>query len=150
MTTRELGVAGVTAAVGLGMIILVGAIGLILRSNTQTSGGGRAMDGDLISIPVAPGDQIGGACNGALLAGTLVAHPEWGIAVRGDSGEQRTIWPRGYVGRISGDGIELLDGNGRVIGRTGDRVEAGGGMTTVDGLEGFGVCPIGIRIQPGR
>jgi hypothetical protein len=111
-------------------------------------------DGDLISIPTAPPlvpDQNGAvACHDALLSGRLVLHPEWGIGVGGGQGESLLVfWPHGYVGRIAGDRIELLDGEGRVVGRTGDRIRAGGGMTTINGVEGFGVCPVGIEVQPG-
>jgi hypothetical protein len=105
-------------------------------------------DGPLISIPTqAPfvRDQNGVLfCNEALLSGRLVAHPQWGIAVEGGL----VFWPNGYVGRIAGDRIELLDDKGRVVARTGDQIEAGGGQATINGLDGFAVCPGVSRVQP--
>jgi len=108
--------------------------------------------GDLILIPTDAAVAGGNGpvvCNGALLSGQLVAHPEWHLAVAGGDGPQLVFWPNGYSGLIADDGIELLDADGGVVARTGDHIEAGGGMTMIDGRDGFGVCPVGIEVVPG-
>lgn len=85
----------------------------------------------------------------ALLAGLLVSHPEWGIAVRVGPGEpQLTFWPHGYTGRIAGDRVELIDNDGQVVAPAGDNIEAGGGLITFGGDKGFGVCPGSITVEP--
>jgi hypothetical protein len=53
------------------------------------------------------------------------------------------------VGRVAGDRLELLDGNGQLVARTGDHLQAAGGFATIDGQEGFNVCPVGIVVAPG-
>lgn len=74
------------------------------------------------------------ACPAALLEGMLVRHAEAGLAVEGDPNFPPTVvlWPHGWVARDV-DGIrELLDSDGRVVGREGDFVSAGGGMNARD------------------
>lgn len=79
----------------------------------------------------------------------LVAHPDWGIVVgNGVDPPERVIWPNGYVARAAGDRAELLDDEGEVIGRVGDKIVAGGGSVTTEDGESFLICPSSIQITP--
>jgi len=86
----------------------------------------------LTQQPPAPGAAT--ACMDALLVGSLVADPRWGIAVAGagDGRVVKVVWPSGYLGRQADGVIELLDGTGRVVGRVGDNVQLGGGFGVED------------------
>jgi hypothetical protein len=153
MTGRHIRVAGLAAALGIAMIPLMAACSLLFPTNPFSSPVPGPRDGELVAVPTAPPlvpDENGAViCLGALLSGVLVSHPEWGITVGGGAGEPPPVfWPNGFVGRIVGDRIELLDRERRVVARTGDRIEAGGGGTTIDGVVGFGVCPGTIEVQP--
>jgi hypothetical protein len=87
--------------------------------------------------PAVPPAEV--ACRLALLAGTLVAHDEVGIAVEGGvGGPQAVVWPHGWVARDV-DGVrELLDAEGRVVAREGDFVSAAGGLSPP--RDWFAVC----------
>jgi hypothetical protein len=86
----------------------------------------------LFQVPTQQPPPPGGAvCMDALNSGTLVADARWGIALgEGDAPTLQVMWPTGYVGRRTADGaVELLDENGVVVGRVGDKVTIGGGHT---------------------
>ena len=146
---QDVHAAAIAAGVGLAIIALIAAIGLIQRATMVTSG--PPEDGDPISIPTAAPlmDAEGNAlCHGALLAGRLVAHPAWGLAVQaGADAPLRIVWPHGYVGRRAGDRIELLDHSGGVIARSGDSIEMGGPAANVKPVEGFGACPNSVSVS---
>jgi hypothetical protein len=150
MTRQDVRAAAIAAGVGLAIIVLIAAVGLIQRVNMDTSGGGPPQDGDLIAIPTpAPlVDAEGQAlCHDALLAGRLVAHPAWGLAIQaGSDAPLRIVWPFGYAGRVAGDRIELLDHRHDVVARSGDSIEMGGPAANVKEVEGFGACPNSIRL----
>ena len=76
----------------------------------------------------------------ALIQGELVADARFGLAIRTRSGVAATLWPQGYFGRVSADGIQLVAADGRIIGQTGDRISAGGGTHQIDGLDGVFAC----------
>ena len=67
-------------------------------------------------------------CPASLTSGTLVSHPEWGIALDTQSGVIKVSWPYGYHGRMEGDRIALVNGAGAVLAYTGDKVWLGGGQ----------------------
>jgi hypothetical protein len=58
------------------------------------------------------------------MEGQLVAHPEWGVAVRdAASGDVvRVVWPHGYKGRVSDDRLSLVDAGSRSVAGVGDLV----------------------------
>jgi hypothetical protein len=93
---------------------------------------------DLVAVPTQtapPLIDLGPlACPAALLEGVLVRHEEAGLAVQGDPNFPPTpvLWPHGWVARDMHDVRELLDAAGRVVGREGDFVSAGGGMNATD------------------
>jgi hypothetical protein len=150
MPRRDLWVAGIAIGVGLAIIVVLVISGI---SPPQSDGESPQAAGQLIAVPTAPPPvpAENGAifCHQALLSGPLIAHPRWGITVGGAPGEAPPVfWPNGYVARTAGDRLELLDEHGRVVARTGDVVSAGGGQASVNGLEGFLVCPFGIEFQP--
>jgi len=95
--------------------------------------GEPAPSAELVAVPTQsppPPFQLGPqACPAALLEGTLVRHEEAGLAVRADRNLPPTpvVWPHGWAARDVGGVRELLDADGRVVGREGDVVSAGGG-----------------------
>jgi hypothetical protein len=121
MTRRDLQVAAIAAGVGLFIIVVLAGIGLIQRANMDTSGGGQP-GGSLFAVPTAapliPDANGNVVCNLALVGGRVMAHQVWGIAISGDEGEPvLTFWPHGYLGRVAGDRVELLDRNGQIVAR---------------------------------
>jgi hypothetical protein len=149
MTQRDYWVAGIAVAIGLALMAVLVVNGL----NQHSPEGEGSPFGVLVAIPTAPvpvpAENGAVFCNLAGLSGELVSHPRWGIAVGGGPGEPLAVfWPNGWVGRTANDGIELLDAQGRVVARTGDQIKAAGGMTTINGVEGFGICPVRIEFQP--
>jgi hypothetical protein len=114
-----------------------------------TSGGGRRPDGEFIAIPTAP--RAGGqGCRLALLDGTLILHPAWGVAVAGGNKPQLVFWPNGFSAQLTEDGANLLDREGRVAAHTGDEVRAAGGLARFGGREGFAVCPTELHFEPAQ
>jgi hypothetical protein len=57
-------------------------------------------------------------------------------------------WPHGFHARLTEEGAELLDRNGRVVAHTGDEVRAAGGLARFGGREGFAVCPTDLHFEP--
>ena len=130
-------------AAGIAAMAILLAVAFGLGSQPATS-----QDPGVVPLPTSelgPGMM----CNAALLEGELVVHPDWGVAVRGY--EYPIFWPLGYVGRSRGDLIEVLNPAGDVVARIGDVISAGGGGNTIDGVEGFKMCPHGPSvIQAGQ
>jgi hypothetical protein len=71
-------------------------------------------------------------CPAALIEGTLVADPGSGTAIQNGSGTIGVIWPSGFAARLASGSIEVLDGAGAVVARTGEHVALSGGMITAD------------------
>jgi hypothetical protein len=127
----------VAAGIAAMAILLAVASGLISRPATSQ---------DPTVIPLPTSELVPGmACNQALLEGELVIHSHWGVAVRGH--DYPIFWPKGYVGRARGDLVEILNPAGDVVARTGDVISAGGGGNTIDGVEGFKMCPNGPTVM---
>jgi len=94
---------------------------------------------ELIAVPTqSPGPFLVTGpqeCPAALLEGTLITHDQAGLAVQNDDPlipPSAVIWPNGWAARDIGSTRELLDGNGTVVAREGDRVRAGGGYGPPD------------------
>ena len=52
----------------------------------------------------------------------LVAHPEYGTAIKYGSGAiEAAVWPRGFTARRNGSEVEVLDASGAVVATTGRR-----------------------------
>jgi hypothetical protein len=72
-------------------------------------------------------------CPAALIEGVLVADAESGVALRDGEGlVEIVIWPYGFSGRV-GDPIAVVDADGKIVARVGDRVRIGGGAIGPDG-----------------
>lgn len=138
MTRRDAPAAALSPGWWLAITVLVVSLGLVQRLS-------------LISIPTAP-PRVTNAdgqtfCHLARSAGQLVVHSEWGRAVQNAPyPPELIVWPHDYVGRRAGDHVQLLDDRGRVVARTGDWIEMGGGQITFEGDQGFSACPVGIRV----
>lgn len=88
---------------------------------------------DLVAVPTQEPAEVGRPCLGSRAEGTLVAHPRDGLGLELEDGTYMTVvWPHGFVARRAGDGLELLDAEGLVIGVEGDPLTLGGG--TRDGV----------------
>ena len=102
----------------------------------------------LIAVSTQPPQPDGSpqACMAALLQGVLVADPRWVVGVREPDGVvvRQVIWPFGFAVRREGDRLALLDGAGRVVARTGDKVKIGGGFADAD--ETWLACPGAISV----
>lgn len=96
------------------------------------------------------------ACMDALAIGTLAHHPDWGVALIGDDDVPiQVMWPHGWYGREftaaaddptnTGIGIEVMDGQGRVVFRTGERIGLGGGFGAGDA---FFTCGESVEVDP--
>ena len=103
--------------------------------------------GDIIAVPTAPRPD-GEGCRLALLAGILVVHPVWGVAVGGEGEPELVFWPNGWSAQRTDDGANLIDRQGRVVAQTGDQVRAAGGLATFGGREGFAVCASDLHFEP--
>lgn len=106
-------------------------------------------------LTATPHDQIDGlgSCYMSGITGDLEADLVFGTAVvetvhlQGGSQKQASWpvkWPLGYTGRQSGSAIEVLDGSGRVVARTGTKVELAGGYENGD----WAACARGIQTLP--
>jgi hypothetical protein len=69
------------------------------------------------------------ACMGALAIGVLVTDERSGLGFAGDDGDPTPVmWPNGWTAwRVDGK-VTLVDRQGRVVAREGDRIEMGGGF----------------------
>jgi hypothetical protein len=145
----QTGSAGVLRWATIGLAVLVGV--LILVAFLVSGPGDRNLIAVPTAAPITPAADGSFACHSAAFGGELASHPVWGIAVRGLDGRiSPMIWPHGYVGRISGDELQLLDANGQVIGRTGDWIKGAGGAARLGNIDGFLVCPPGIQVSRER
>ena len=68
-------------------------------------------------------------CYPDTIEGSLVSDPVSGTAIIPNFEATPIMWPAGYTGRRSGPEIEVLDGAGRVVARTGTRVRLVGDLT---------------------
>ncbi|TAK02815.1 MAG: hypothetical protein EPO36_00900 [Chloroflexota bacterium] len=84
-------------------------------------------------VQVVTADRPAQACMDALITGVLVPHAAWGIALQtpGTGELNRPIFPFGYSAVVNGDRLALLDEQGRLVARTGDLIQSGGG--SIDG-----------------
>ncbi len=105
---------------------------LLLLALTACGGQASTPAGALVPVPTQePRLDIGEvACPGALLEGTLVEHPDAGLAVQGDPAFEPSVvvWPHGWsAADVDGTRV-LLDNAGRAVARVGEAVSAGGGF----------------------
>lgn len=80
--------------------------------------------------------ESGQGCFLASTTGRLIADPDAGTAIIQEDMGQATVpvaWPAGYTGRRSGSEVEVLDGDGRVVARTGERLMLLGGYGDLAG-----------------
>ena len=109
------------------------SIPLVLAVALMLGGCAEAPEPTAVLFPVPtqePPPPGGAVCMDALNSGTLVADARWGIALgQADGPTMQVMWPAGFVGRQTAGTVELLDANGVVVGRVGDKVTIGGGHT---------------------
>jgi hypothetical protein len=97
-------------------------------------------------VRVVTADRPAQGCMDALITGVLVPHAAWGIALQTPvTGElNRPIFPFGYSAVVDGERLALLDEHGRLVARTGDLVQSGGGS-----IDGSVLLCGGITVVPG-
>lgn len=139
-------IAAAIGAVLIAIVVIAGPPSPTGGSDTPT---GSPQTGDIIAVPTVP-HADGEGCRLALLAGTLIVHPVWGVAVDGGSVPQLVFWPKGFSARLTDDGADLLDRDGRVVAHTGDEVRASGGQAEFGGREGFAVCATDLAFEPAQ
>ena len=127
-------VGSTVAGIGAMVVLVAVASGLIFGSPSP--------DPDHVPLPTTD-LVLGMECNAAELQGELAVDDGSSLTVHG----KRILWPMGYVGRVRGDVIEVLDPAGLVVARTGDVISVGGGGSH----DGFRMCPASATvIRPGR
>ena len=146
MSQRHVQVGIFLAAIAIGAALI--AIKVIPDPPVTSGPGGPEAD-EFIAIPTVPRAN-GEGCRLALLDGTLILHPVWGLAVGGGNRPQFVFWPNGFSAQLTDDGANLLDQEGRVVAHTGDEVRAVGGLARFGGREGSAVCPIGLHFEPAQ
>lgn len=135
-------VSSVLIVAAIAALIGVSFVGLRLFARDESPQTGQA-----IAIPNAQRAD-GQGCRLALLDGTLVGHPQWGVAVGGENEPpQLVFWPSGWSAWLTDDGTALLDRQGRAVAHTGDRVRAAGGLAVFGGREGFAVCATDLHFE---
>ena len=144
MTTR--GTRFAVTAVGLAVLIFVAGVGLLFRWSAETADDVPA--GTVALLTEAPPGMLVGppTCDSPTTGSLLVPHPVWGLALRGAGPPLMTVWPRDYVARIVGERIELLDADGRLLARTGDRIGVTGDALGTGDV--FVVCPGSLYVMP--
>lgn len=96
-----------------------------------------------VSLTTA-GDSGTVGCYLANTTGMLIPDAQAGTAIVSEDMGQTTVpirWPQGYTGRRSGDQVEVLDGGGNVVARTGQRYMLLGGYSP-DGP--WAACDAGV------
>jgi hypothetical protein len=87
------------------------------------------------------------ACMAALLQGTLVRDERTGLAIAvPDVGVVPVRWPKGWTA-LDAAPVTLVDAQGGVVARVGDRVAIGGGMGP-DPVETWVACATDIKVVP--
>jgi hypothetical protein len=96
--------------------------------------------------PLHNGRQV---CDLAQNGGYLARHPESGAGLRDRAGDRvwPIIWPFAYSARIESSGIVLIDPDGKIVAREGDRVRFGGGLGRDDVFQACGGIEV---IGPGQ
>lgn len=82
-----------------------------------------------IEVPTQPpsSPESPTACATGSLEGRLSQDERWGVALQDETGlVWKIVWPWGFAARRSIGGLVLVDGNGRVVARTGDLLSVGG------------------------
>ncbi len=129
-------VAAIAAVIGVSLILI--------RINASGNG---PPPGDSVAVPTAPRPD-GEGCRLASITGTLVTHPVWVVALQGENEPQLVFWPRGWSARLTDEGADLLNRQGRVAAHTGDLVTAAGGLAKFGGREGIAVCATDLHFEP--
>jgi hypothetical protein len=66
------------------------------------------------------------ACEEVRISGILAADPTYGLGLSYNGAVHGVIWPNGFSARRESDGIALIDPNGEVVAREGNRVQMAG------------------------
>jgi hypothetical protein len=100
-----------------------------------------------IQEPVTVDGVVTEVCMAALLEGTLVRDERTGLGVAvAGSGVVPVRWPKGWTA-VGTTPVMLVDADGGVVARVGDRVAMGGGMGP-DPVETWVACATDIKVVP--
>ncbi|MCI0582453.1 MAG: hypothetical protein L0227_06075 [Chloroflexi bacterium] len=134
-----------SARLGLGLVLMLGLATSIAACAERAPEPETTVE--LVAITTAR--QPADFCMEALISGVLVEHPVWGLALGEPGGDQsRPIFPFRYSAvRVNGT-VVLLDAEGKVVARVGDRIESSGGSIGFEGEPGVLLCAGTIRVVP--
>ena len=101
------------------------ALAMLLILAAAGCTGGPSASADTVALK---GRIDGSHCHAGFTDGTLVAQAIGVGMLRDEDGRIVDIyWPDGFTGRRAGTEIDILDGSGRVVARTGQRYKLLGG-----------------------
>jgi hypothetical protein len=83
---------------------------------------------DSMTLATSRAGMFTNGCPAARIDGVLLVDGGAGTAIVSGGERYGVVWPYGFSGHRSGDVVEVLDGSGRVVARTGETVALGGGI----------------------
>jgi hypothetical protein len=87
-----------------------------------------------VRIPTAAQPAV--VCEMAVIHGRLVEDARWGVALADPAGKRsRVTFPFAYRAFVEGDRVAIVDGTGQVVARTGDMIDAAGGLGDALGVD---------------
>ncbi|HJQ87519.1 MAG TPA: hypothetical protein VJ820_08675 [Propionibacteriaceae bacterium] len=133
------------AAAAVAGAILVVALSTALLSSAVYSG-----PGEVVAVPTFEPVPDFAPCPQAVIEGNLTADDGWGVILEGTAwGDIPAIWPHGFFAVQEGDTLTLRNVDLEAVARAGDKITAGGGVITVDGVEMARVCSHIEVLPPG-
>lgn len=109
-----------------------------LRGKIETYPG---PDGGMLYFPKQPPTDV---YMEALLKGTLILDPNGCLRIESEGGEARLVlWHHDFELKVGDEVIEVLNGDGQVVGRVGEAVRMGGGESSATDIPGLPLsnCP---------
>lgn len=106
---------------GVAVIALLVAVAWNLAGGSTTLVGVDTQDGPVGGIACAAS---------ATIEGTLDDNASWLITGSMATDGRHVVWPNGYAARQTSAGLELLNADGAVVARVGDRVRVAGSEGT--------------------
>jgi hypothetical protein len=122
-------------------IIVAAALAAVAASTLLFRPDGDEFTGETVAVPTFEPVPFWAPCPDAEVNGVLAADPEWGLVLHGTAwGDLPAIWPHGFFALRDGGTISLLSASHHIVAREGDRINTGGGVVTVNGIDLVRVC----------
>jgi hypothetical protein len=138
---------------GLGLLLLAVCTGSLMLLPACGKGGVAAgaerhhhasSEDSLVNVPISCWPGCHGPVMTSVIAGVLAGSPKveggclWLEPIHGPARRMPVLWPEGYHARLNP--VELVNSEGSVVARSGDRVVFGGGAS---GVPASGRCMFG-------